>query len=89
MERAEASDVKLQGDVRGYKLLVDKKKIANQIYVQAVSAAKASTAGIAALIVRRGTSPRPLCRKVGYSLKHPTVRELCRNAWPFNYLDWP
>jgi membrane fusion protein (multidrug efflux system) len=49
VEQAEASDVKLQDDVRRYKLLVDKKEIADQIYEQAVSAAKASTASIAAL----------------------------------------
>jgi len=49
VEQAEASDVKLQDDVQRYKLLVDKKEIADQIYDQAVSAAKASTASIAAL----------------------------------------
>jgi membrane fusion protein (multidrug efflux system) len=49
VEQAEASDVKLQDDVRRYQLLVDKKEIADQIYDQAVSAAKASTASIAAL----------------------------------------
>ena len=49
VEQAEASDVKLQDDVRRYRLLVDKKEIAEQLYDQAVSAAKASTASIAAL----------------------------------------
>jgi len=49
VEQAEASDVKLQDDVQRYKLLVEKKEIADQIYDQAVSAAKASTATIAAL----------------------------------------
>lgn len=48
VEQAEANDVKLQDDVQRYKLLVDKKEIADQIYDQAVSAAKASTASIAA-----------------------------------------
>ena len=49
VEQAEASDVKLQDDVQRYKLLVEKKEIADQIYDQAVSAAKASTATIAAM----------------------------------------
>ena len=48
VEQAEASDVKLQDDVQRYKLLVEQKEIADQIYDQAVSAAKASTATIAA-----------------------------------------
>jgi membrane fusion protein (multidrug efflux system) len=49
VEQAEANDVKLQDDVQRYKLLVEKKEIADQIYDQAVSAAKASTATIAAM----------------------------------------
>jgi len=49
VEQAEATDVKLQDDVQRYKLLVDKKEVADQIYDQAVSAAKASTATIAAM----------------------------------------
>jgi membrane fusion protein (multidrug efflux system) len=49
VEQAEANDVKLQDDVQRYKLLVEKKEIADQLYDQAVSAAKASTANIAAL----------------------------------------
>ena len=49
VEQAEANDVKLQDDVQRYKLLVEKKEIADQIYDQAVSAARASTATIAAM----------------------------------------
>jgi len=49
VEQAEASDVKLQDDVERYRLLVEKKEVADQIYDQAVSAAKASTASIEAL----------------------------------------
>jgi membrane fusion protein (multidrug efflux system) len=49
VDQAEANDVKLQDDVQRYKLLVEKKEIADQIYDQAVSAAKASTATIAAM----------------------------------------
>ncbi len=48
LEAAEANDVKLQDDVGRYKLLLDKQEVAEQIYDQAVSAAKASTADIAA-----------------------------------------
>jgi membrane fusion protein (multidrug efflux system) len=49
VDQAEANDVKLQDDVQRYKLLVEKKEIADQIYDQAVSSAKASTATIAAM----------------------------------------
>ncbi len=48
VEELQANDVKLQDDVRRYKSLLDKQEIAAQIYDQAVSAAKASTASIAA-----------------------------------------
>jgi membrane fusion protein, multidrug efflux system len=48
LEQAEANDVKFQDDVRRYKLLVDKQEVAAQVYDQAVAAAKASTASIAA-----------------------------------------
>jgi membrane fusion protein (multidrug efflux system) len=48
LEQAEANDVKVQDDVHRYKLLVDKQEVAVQVYVQAVAAAKASTASIVA-----------------------------------------
>jgi membrane fusion protein (multidrug efflux system) len=48
LEQAQANDVKVQDDVRRYKLLVDKQEVAAQVYDQAVAAAKASTATIAA-----------------------------------------
>ena len=48
LEQAQANDVKLQEDVRRYKLLLDKQEVAAQVYDQAVAAAKASTASIAA-----------------------------------------
>src|SRR5208283_4528560 len=48
LEQAEANDVKAQDDLRRYKLLVDKREVADQIYDQAVAAAKASTATVAA-----------------------------------------
>lgn len=48
LEEAEANDVKAQDDLRRYKLLVDKEEVASQVYDQAVAAAKASTASVAA-----------------------------------------
>jgi len=48
LEQAEANDVKAQDDLHRYKLLVDKQEVAAQIYDQALAAAKASTATVAA-----------------------------------------
>jgi membrane fusion protein (multidrug efflux system) len=48
VEQAEANDVRVQEDLRRYKLLVDKREIAQQVYDQAVASAKASTAAVAA-----------------------------------------
>ncbi len=48
LEQAEANDVKAQDDLRRYKLLVDKREVAEQIYDQALAAAKSSTAAVAA-----------------------------------------
>jgi membrane fusion protein, multidrug efflux system len=48
VEAAQANDVKAQDDLRRYKLLVDKREVAPQIYDQALAAAKASTANVAA-----------------------------------------
>ena len=48
VEQAEANDVKAQDDLRRYKLLVDKREVADQVYDQALAAAKASTATVAA-----------------------------------------
>jgi membrane fusion protein, multidrug efflux system len=45
---AEANDVKAQDDLHRYKLLVDKKEVAEQVYDQALATAKASTASVAA-----------------------------------------
>jgi membrane fusion protein (multidrug efflux system) len=47
-QAAEANDVKAQDDLKRYKLLVDKREIAVQIYDQALAAAKASTASVEA-----------------------------------------
>jgi membrane fusion protein (multidrug efflux system) len=48
LEQAEATNVKAQDDVVRYKLLVDKKEVADQVYDQAVATAKASAASVAA-----------------------------------------
>jgi membrane fusion protein, multidrug efflux system len=48
LEEAEANDVKVQDDLHRYKLLVDKREIAEQVYDQAVAAARSSTAAVAA-----------------------------------------
>jgi membrane fusion protein (multidrug efflux system) len=48
LEQALANDVKAQDDLHRYKLLVDKKEVADQVYDQALAAAKASTATVAA-----------------------------------------
>jgi membrane fusion protein (multidrug efflux system) len=48
LEQAEANDVKAQDDLNRYKQLVDKREVAEQVYDQALAAAKASTAAVAA-----------------------------------------
>ena len=48
LEEAEANDVRAQDDQHRYKLLVDKREVAAQVYDQAVAAAKSSTAAVAA-----------------------------------------
>ena len=48
VEAAEANDVKAQDDLHRYKLLVDKREVSQQIYDQALAAAKSSTATVAA-----------------------------------------
>jgi membrane fusion protein (multidrug efflux system) len=56
VEQAEANDVKAQDDLHRYKLLVDKKEVAEQIYDQALAAAKASTANVAAARANEGAA---------------------------------
>lgn len=45
--QAQATDVRAQDDLKRYKLLVDKKEVADQIYDQALATARASTAAVA------------------------------------------
>ncbi|MFZ3214638.1 MAG: HlyD family secretion protein [Candidatus Acidiferrales bacterium] len=48
LEQAQANDVKAQNDLHRYKQLVDKQEISQQLYDQAVAAAKANAAAVAA-----------------------------------------
>jgi len=48
LEQALANDVKVQDDLKRYKLLVDKREVAEQVYDQALAAARSSTAGVSA-----------------------------------------
>jgi membrane fusion protein (multidrug efflux system) len=48
LEQAEANDVRAQADLRRYKMLVDKREVADQVYDQAFAVAKSSTAAVAA-----------------------------------------
>ncbi|MGC1482985.1 MAG: HlyD family secretion protein [Candidatus Acidiferrum sp.] len=48
LEEAEANDVKAQDDLHRYKLLVDKREVAEQVYDQALAAARSSTAAVSA-----------------------------------------
>jgi membrane fusion protein, multidrug efflux system len=48
LEEAQANDVRAQDDLARYKLLVDKREVAPQVYDQALSSAKSSTAAVAA-----------------------------------------
>jgi len=48
LEQAEANDVKAQDDLHRYKLLVDKREVAEQIYDQALASARSSTATVVA-----------------------------------------
>jgi membrane fusion protein (multidrug efflux system) len=46
VEAAEANDVKAQDDLHRYKLLVDKREVSQQVYDQALAAAKSSSASV-------------------------------------------
>jgi membrane fusion protein, multidrug efflux system len=54
LEQAEANDVKAQNDLPRYKALVDKREVAEQVYDQALAAAKASTASVATARANEG-----------------------------------
>src|SRR5258708_6488903 len=48
VEQTEANDVRAQDDLHRYKLLVEKREVAEQVYDQALAAARSSTAAVAA-----------------------------------------
>jgi membrane fusion protein (multidrug efflux system) len=56
VEEARANDVKVQDDLKRYKLLVDKKEVAEQVYDQAVAVAKSSTAAVAAALANESAA---------------------------------
>jgi membrane fusion protein, multidrug efflux system len=56
VEAAQANDLKAQDDLHRYKLLVDKREVSAQIYDQALAAAKASTANVAATQARESAA---------------------------------
>ena len=56
LEEAEANDVRAQDDLHRYKLLVDKREVAEQVYDQALAAAKSSTAAVAAALANESAA---------------------------------
>jgi membrane fusion protein (multidrug efflux system) len=48
LEEAQANDVRAQDDLQRYKLLVDKREVAPQVYDQALATSKSGTAAVAA-----------------------------------------
>ncbi|MGH9522423.1 MAG: HlyD family secretion protein [Terriglobales bacterium] len=56
VESAEANDVKAQDDLHRYKLLVDKREVSQQVYDQALAAAKSSAATVAAALANESAA---------------------------------
>ncbi len=56
VEQARANDVRAQADLQRYKLLVDKREVAQQVYDQAVATAKGSTATVAAAVANEAAA---------------------------------
>jgi membrane fusion protein (multidrug efflux system) len=56
LEEAEANDVRAQDDLHRYKLLVDKREVAEQVYDTALAAAKSSTAAVAAALANESAT---------------------------------
>ena len=56
LEEAEANDVRAQDDLHRYKLLVDKREVAEQVYDQALATAKSSTAAVAAALANESAA---------------------------------
>ncbi|MDQ1410668.1 MAG: rane fusion protein multidrug efflux system [Acidobacteriaceae bacterium] len=56
VEQVEANNVRAQDDLHRYKLLVDKQEVAQQVYDQALAAAKSSAAAVAAAIANESAA---------------------------------
>jgi membrane fusion protein, multidrug efflux system len=56
LEAAQANDVKAQDDLKRYKMLVDKREVAEQVYDQAVAAAKSSAAAVSAAVANESAA---------------------------------
>jgi membrane fusion protein, multidrug efflux system len=56
VEETQANDVRAQDDLHRYKLLVDKREVAEQIYDQALATAKSSTAAVAAAVANESAA---------------------------------
>jgi membrane fusion protein, multidrug efflux system len=56
VEAAQASDVRAQDDLKRYKLLVDKREVAPQVYDEALATAKSSTASVAAALANESAA---------------------------------
>src|SRR4029077_4457583 len=56
LEEAQANAVRAQDDLHRYKLLVDKREVAEQVYDQALAAAKSSTAAVAAALANESAA---------------------------------
>ena len=89
-KQAEANDVKAQDDLRRYKALVDKQEVAAQVYDQALAAAKASTASVAAARANEGGGCNKPCSRPAAVWRNPKrtsnppkpARSKCRRAKP-------
>src|SRR5271166_195775 len=56
VEQAKANDVRAQADLQRYKLLVDKREVAQQVYDQALATAKSTTATVEAAMANEAAA---------------------------------
>ena len=87
LEAAEANDVRAQDDLQRYKLLVDKREVAPQIYDQALATAKSSTATVAAARANESAAQQFVQQarsRVGASRCQPPI---CGNRAAASVLD--
>ena len=78
VEQAEANNVKAQDDLRRYRRLVEKQNVSEQTYDQALAAAKANTASVAAARARAAAAqqavPQAKYRLVQAEASHRTAQ---------------